>query len=172
MAAYETHTHEFPPLFDEHSQVLILGSFPSVKSRDQKFYYGHPQNRFWKIMAALTGENVPETVPEKRQLALTHGIALWDVIDSCRIAGSSDSSIRDAVPTDLSVILDNCDIKAIAANGALAGRLYRKYQQPYTQMEAVILPSTSPANAAWPLERLLKEWASLRPFLCQERTSL
>ena len=166
--SYEWHTHEFPPLFDENSRVLILGSFPSVKSREQQFFYGHAQNRFWKIMAALTEEPLPETVEQKRALARRHRIALWDVIDSCRIAGSSDASIRDAMPTDLSKILDVCDIKMICTNGALAGKLYAKYQQPLTGREAIRLPSTSPANAAWSLERLLGEWSVLREYLSEQ----
>ncbi|MBO7709083.1 MAG: DNA-deoxyinosine glycosylase [Lachnospiraceae bacterium] len=154
----EKHTHEFPPLFDAHSRILILGSFPSVRSREQQFYYGHPQNRFWRILAALTGEAVPENIPQKKMLALGHGMALWDVIDSCEIAGSSDSSIRNAVPTDLSVILDRCRIEKICTNGALARKLYLKYQYPETGIEPIALPSTSPANAAWSFERLLEAW--------------
>lgn len=154
----EKHTHEFPPLYNARSRILILGSFPSVKSREQQFYYGHPQNRFWKILAALTGEAVPENVQEKKTMALCHGIALWDVIDSCEIVGSSDSSIRNALPTDLSVILDRCRIEKICTNGALARKLYLKYQYPVTGMEPIALPSTSPANAAWSYERLLEAW--------------
>ncbi len=165
MAEYELHTHEFPPLYDENSRVLILGSFPSVKSREQQFYYGHPRNRFWQIMAALTKEPFPENTAEKRKLALRHGIALWDVIDSCEIRGSADSSIRNAVVTDLSVILQKCDIREIYTNGALAGKLYKKYQQTFTGRETVVLPSTSPANAAWSLERLLEKWNVIEDHL-------
>jgi len=161
MAAYELHTHEFPPLYDENSRILILGSFPSVKSRQQQFYYGHPQNRFWKILAAVTGEEEPRSIPEKRALALKHGIALWDVIESCEIRGSSDSSIRNAIPTDLSRILHTGNISTIYTNGSLANRLYMKYQYPQTGMEAVALPSTSPANAAWSFERLLTCWQQI-----------
>ncbi len=162
MAAYEIHTHEFPPLYDENSRILILGSFPSVKSREQQFYYGHPQNRFWRIMAAVTGEPFPETVEEKKRLVLSRGIALWDVIDSCEIRGSSDSSIRNAVPTDLPVILAGSRIGKIYTNGKLAYRLYARYQFPGTGIEAVPLPSTSPANAAWSFERLLESWQAVR----------
>lgn len=162
---YELHTHEFPPLYDAHSRLLILGSFPSVKSRAQKFYYGHPQNRFWRIIAALTGEAVPEAVEQKRSLALRHGIALWDVIEQCEIVGSSDSSIRNAVPTDLPQILRAAPICSIYTNGGLATRLYAKYQQAQTGIAAIGLPSSSPANAAWSLERLLQSWQVIQKDL-------
>ena len=143
MAVYETHTHEFPPFYDGRSRILILGSFPSVKSREQQFYYGHPRNRFWKIMAALAGEEEPLTTAGKRALAARRRIALWDVIESCEIRGSSDSSIRNVVPTDLSVILSACDIREIYTNGKLAYKLYQKYQYPLTQREAVCLQHVS-----------------------------
>ena len=159
MADYEKHTHEFPPLFNADSRILILGSFPSVKSREQQFFYGHPQNRFWKLMAAITGEPFPRSIEEKRRLALVHGIALWDVIESCEIRGSSDSSIRNIQPTDLPMILNQCGIKQIYANGNLARDMYRKYQMPVTGRDVTGLPSTSPANAAWSFERLLERWS-------------
>ena len=165
MADYEFHTHEFPPLFDENSHVLILGSFPSVKSREQKFFYGHPQNRFWRLMAAITGEKVPESIDEKRNLALEHGIALYDVIESCEIRGSSDSSIRNIQPADLPSILNNYDIKNIYANGNLARDMYRKYQLPVTGRDVIGLPSSSPANAAWSFERLIERWIVIREDL-------
>ena len=158
MAEYERHEHEFPPLYNADSRVLILGSFPSVKSREIQFYYGHPQNRFWNLIAKLTGEEPPQSVEEKTALVRRHRIALWDVIDSCEIKGSSDSSIRNVVPTDLSVILDACSIQRIFANGKLAEKLYVKYQLPLTGMPVTGLPSTSPANAAWTFGRLLEKW--------------
>ena len=158
MAVYESHTHEFPPLYNSDSRILILGSFPSVKSREQQFYYGHPRNRFWKILAALAGVQPPATIEEKRALALGHGAALWDVIESCDIVGSSDSSIRNVVPTQLRVILDACNIRKIYTNGKLAEKLYMKYQYPITGIETTGLPSTSPANAAWSFDRLLGAW--------------
>ena len=158
MAQYERHTHEFPPLYGQGSRILILGSFPSVRSREQKFFYGHPRNRFWKILAALTKEPFPETTAKKRDLAIRHGIALWDVIEACDIIGSSDSSIRNVVPTNLPLILDACPIRAIYTNGQLAGRLYMKYQYPVTGREHIGLPSSSPANAAWSLDRLIDSW--------------
>ena len=119
--------HPFPPLYDKGSKVLILGSFPSVKSRENNFFYGHPQNRFWKVISAVLGEKLPESIEEKKQLLLSHNIALWDSIASCDIKGSSDASISNVVPNDLSEIFDNADIAAIFCNGKKAFELYRKY---------------------------------------------
>lgn len=150
--------HPFPPLFDRNSEILILGSFPSVKSREQQFFYGHPQNRFWPLMAALTGEPLPRTVEEKRLLILTHGFALWDSIGSCTITGSSDSSIRDVTPNDLRIITAQAPIRKILCNGRASLNCYCRYIQPSLGREAVLLPSTSPANAAWSLERLTEAW--------------
>ena len=154
--------HPIPPLYDADSRILILGSFPSVKSREAMFFYGHPQNRFWPLLARLFDESVPQSIPEKRELALRHNIALWDSIHSCTITGSSDSSIRDVVPNDLSVILDNSRVERIFCNGATSHRLYTKYIFPLTGIEAVKLPSTSPANAAWSMERLTDAWTRIR----------
>jgi len=151
--------HPFGPLYDENSRVLILGSFPSVKSREQNFFYGHPQNRFWKVIAAVTGGQVPKTIDEKRALILDNGLALWDSIASCEITGSSDSSIRNAKANDIRIITENCDIKKIFCNGKKSHELYRKYIEPVTGREAVCLPSTSPANAQWTLEKLIREWS-------------
>ncbi len=150
--------HPFPPLFDENSKILILGSFPSVKSREQSFFYGHPQNRFWKVISSVLGSCEPVTVDEKRELLLSCGIALWDVIASCEIVGSSDSSIKNVVPNDLSQILCGTDIKQIFVNGKTAEKYYNKYIKDQVGREAVTLPSTSPANAAWSLERLIGAW--------------
>ena len=150
--------HPIPPLYDENSRVLILGSFPSVKSREAMFFYGHPQNRFWKLMALLFDADIPSTVEEKKRLVLSHGIAMWDTIHSCTITGSSDSSIKDVVPNDLSVILNNSRVKRIFCNGAASHRLYQKYIYPINNIPAQKLPSTSPANAAWSLEKLAEEW--------------
>lgn len=160
-------THGFGPLYDENSRILILGSFPSVKSRQQQFYYGHPQNRFWKIISALCAEEVPVDIPSKKKLILSHHFALWDVIESCDIVGSSDSSIRNAVTTDLAVVLKTAKIRRIGINGKTAYRLFEKYSRPslseagFHDVEAVCLPSSSPANAAWSLERLTREWRQL-----------
>ena len=156
--------HPFPPLYDENSKILILGSFPSVKSREMAFFYGHPQNRFWKLLSRLLEAPFPETVPERRAFLLAHGIALWDVIASCEIHGSSDASIRNAVPNDLRKILDHAQIRQVYVNGQTAGKLYRKYQEkPLREAygdcaKAVVLPSTSPANAAWTMDRLEDAW--------------
>ena len=158
--------HPFPPLYDENSKVLILGSFPSVKSREQMFFYGHPQNRFWKVISAVTGKNLPVTIEEKKQLLLSSGIALWDVIASCEITGSSDSSIKNAVANDLTEILNNAEIKQIFVNGKTAEKYYNKYIRDKIGRSAVCLPSTSPANAAWSVEKLISEWKILDEFIC------
>ena len=157
--------HEIPPLYDGHSKILILGSFPSVKSRENGFYYGHPQNRFWKTLAGVLDVPVPDTIAEKKAFLLSHRIALWDVIASCSIEGSSDSSIRDVVPNDLSVILSTADIRAIFCNGKTSWNYYRKYQEAVTGIPAVSLPSTSPANAAWSLEKLKGAWNVILPYI-------
>ncbi len=138
--------------------MLILGSLPSVSSREKGFYYGHPRNRFWEVLAGVYEERIPREICEKRRFLLEHGIALWDVIGSCRIRGSSDSSIRDVIPAELCGILQASEISRIFCNGEAAGRLYRKYQEEKTGMKAVVLPSTSPANAAWSSERLKQVW--------------
>ncbi len=154
--------HPFPPLFGPDSDTLILGSFPSVKSREAMFFYGHPQNRFWRVLAALYGESVPQTIEEKKALILSHRLALWDSIASCEITGSSDASIRNAVPTDLSAILANSNVTRIFCNGAQSYRIYCRYQLPRTGIEAVKLPSTSPANAACSLDKLIEAWQVIR----------
>ena len=158
----ESIVHPIPPLYDENCKILILGSFPSVKSREAMFFYGHPQNRFWKLMAALFEEAYPQTIEEKKALVLKHHIAMWDTIRSCTITGSSDSSIKDVVPNDLSVILDNSRVERIFCNGATSHNLYMKYLFPTTGRAAVKLPSTSPANAAWSVERLAEAWQVIR----------
>ena len=150
--------HPFPPLFDSESRTLILGSFPSVKSREAMFFYGHPQNRFWRLIALLCHEDTPQTVKEKSSLILRHHLALWDSIRSCTITGSSDSSVRDVVPNDLRVIFDNSKTERVFCNGALSHKMYMKYIYPQTGVAAVKLPSTSPANAAYSLERLAESW--------------
>jgi hypoxanthine-DNA glycosylase len=158
-------THPFGPLYGPDSRVLILGSFPSVKSREISFYYGHPQNRFWKVIPAILGKDVPVTIEEKKDLILSNGLALWDTIGSCEITGSSDASVRNAKPNDISVILDSCDIRKIFCNGKLSYSLYCKLLEPVTGMEAVCLPSTSPANAAWKPDDLVREWSAVLEYL-------
>ena len=154
-------SHPIPPVFDRNSKVLILGSFPSVKSREAQFFYGHPQNRFWKVTSKVFGVPEPKTVEEKKAFLLSHGIAVWDVIASCDITGSSDSSIKNVVPNDLSQILKVADIWTIFVNGKTAEKFYNKYIKDVIVREAVCLPSTSPANAAWSLERLTEAWKQL-----------
>ena len=156
---YEHIVHSFEPIFDSASQILILGTLPSVKSRETNFYYGHKQNRFWKVLAALFQEPIPETIDEKKHLLLRHHIAIWDVIQSCDIKGSSDSSIKNVVPTDLGQIISNSRIERVYCNGAASGNYYKKYQQKVLGIEAVVLPSTSPANAAYSLDRLIGIWS-------------
>lgn len=154
--------HPIPPLFDENSKTLILGSFPSVKSREAAFFYGHPQNRFWSVLAAIYGIDKPETVEEKKKLILENNLALWDVIASCEIVGSSDSSISDVTANNLSVIINNSKIERIFVNGKTAEKYYNKYTYPKTGIKAVCLPSTSPANAAWKLEKLVEKWSIIK----------
>jgi len=162
MGEYRHIEHPFPPLYDDKAKVLILGSFPSAKSREQRFFYGHPQNRFWKVMAAVFSDSVPSDIPEKREFLLSHGVAVWDVIQSCDIIGSSDSSIRNALPTDLRAIFEHSQVSHVFANGKTAGKLYDRFQYPVTGIPALVLPSTSPANAAYSLEKLTEEWQLVR----------
>lgn len=158
--------HEFEPVYDEHSRILILGSFPSVKSRETSFYYGHTQNRFWKLMARLLDAPVPMTIEEKKALLLNHGIAIWDVVSECDIHGSSDLSIRNVIPANINQVLREADIELIITNGSTAHKLYEKYCQEHTGREAVKCPSTSPANAVFTLERLEESWNEvIRPYL-------
>ena len=152
----------FAPVYSENSRALILGTWPSPKSREMAFYYGHPQNRFWPMMAALTGEPVParEDIEAKKGIILRHGLALWDTLESCTITGASDASIRDVVPNDIAALLQRVPIEAVFCNGATAYRIYTKYLQPVTGLAAVKLPSTSPANAAFTMPRLLDAWGT------------
>lgn len=154
--------HEISPVYDENSKILILGSFPSVKSRENKFFYGHPQNRFWKVMAAVMDENVPDSVAEKKKFLLDNHVAVWDVIASCTIEGSSDSSIKDVIPNDFSCILQTADIRQIYCNGGTSYRLFCKYCEPVLGRKAVKLPSTSPANASYSLEKLVEQWREIK----------
>ena len=154
--------HPIAPVYDNKSKILILGSFPSVKSREYQFFYGHPQNRFWKVIAHVMDVPVPDTIEEKRAMLLSSNIALWDVIASCDVTGSSDSSIKNVVPNDLGRILEHTDIQRIFVNGKTAEKYYNKYIRKTTGRDAVCLPSTSPANAGWSLERLCEAWRVIR----------
>lgn len=158
---YQSLKHTFDPVFDAESKILILGSFPSVKSRENNFFYGHPQNRFWKVMASILKWEVPTTIEEKRDMLLSNHVAVWDVIASCSIQGSSDTSIKDVVVNDFSKILENSAVERIYVNGGKAYELYHKYAEKVTGIKAVKLPSTSPANAAWSLEKLTNAWKEL-----------
>lgn len=159
MREYMHIKHGFEPVYDGNSKILILGTLPSVKSRENNFYYGHKQNRFWKVVAALTESNVPDTIEEKKKLLLESGIAIWDVIDECDIIGSDDSSIKNVKPADIKTLIDKTQIKSIYGNGGKACELYDKYIKEKTQIEIIKLPSTSPANAAYSLERLIHIWS-------------
>lgn len=151
-------THTFGPVYNKDSEILILGSFPSVKSREGEFYYHHPQNRFWKVLSYLLDVEQPVSIEEKKQLLLKNHIALWDVIESCDICGSSDSSIKNVVPNDILSLLKQTNIKKIVVNGGKADELYKRYCLKQTEIKAIRLPSTSPANAIWSFERLINEW--------------
>jgi hypoxanthine-DNA glycosylase len=165
MAEYQTLVHTFEPVYNKESKVLILGTFPSVKSREGNFYYHHPQNRFWRVLAALVGEEVPVSVEAKKAMALRNHIALWDCIQQCDIIGSSDSSIRNVTANDLSRILDHAPIQEIFTNGKTAEKLYLRYCDPAGKRKSISLPSTSPANAAYSLERLIAAWDVVRKQL-------
>ncbi len=154
--------HPIPPLYDGESKILILGSFPSVKSREVGFFYGHPQNRYWKVVSAVFGETCPQTIPQKKEFLHRNHIAAWDVIRSCDITGSSDSSIKNVQANDLTQILDAADIRQIFVNGKTAEKMYKKYIQPEILRPCICLPSTSPANAAWSLDRLIGAWKVIR----------
>ena len=151
-------SHPFQPLVSPDSHILILGSFPSVKSREQQFFYGHPQNRFWPMLAAVFDAPVPLSIAEKTNLILSHGLALWDSIGACTITGSSDASIRDPEPVDIRAVTDVAAIRRVLCNGSLSGKLYRRHLQPKLSLEAWVMPSTSPANASWSLSKLTEVW--------------
>lgn len=154
--------HTIEPVWNENSKVLILGSFPSVKSREEGFFYGHKQNRFWKVTASVCDCSVPENIQDKKEMLLSNGIAVWDVIHSCDIVGSSDSSIKNVVPNDIGIIIENSKVERIFTNGKKADELYKKYIEQSVGINAVCLPSTSPANAAWAFEKLCAVWKQIK----------
>lgn len=154
--------HPFEPVFDNNSSILILGTFPSLKSRESGFFYGHPQNRFWKLIALLVGSNkIPQSLHEKKEILLRNKIAIWDIVYSCNIKGSSDTSIRNIIPNNLSKILEFSNIKQIYANGEKAYQIYMKYCYQNTKKDIIKLPSTSSANASYNLERLKAAWEKI-----------
>ena len=157
--------HELPPVYTKRSKVLILGSFPSPKSRETGFYYGHPQNRFWKVLAAVFGEETPKTIEEKKAFLAAHDIALWDVISSCEIVGAGDSTIRDARPNDFSVIFSAAKIRAVFTTGKTATKLYKKF----TGSDSIVLPSPSPANCAFSMDDMVKEYEKIKQILSEEK---
>lgn len=171
MAPRSEYTHVgpgLPPLHGTQATALILGSFPSPKSREQGFFYGHPQNRFWPLMAALTGEPVPAwgDLETKKAIILRHGLAVWDTIGACDIRGASDASIRNVEPNDVAALIRQLGVRAVFCNGAASGRVYARYALEKTGLPATVLPSTSPANATWSLEKLCRAWGqALTPFL-------
>ena len=157
-----TKSHNFDPVYDKKSRVLILGSFPSVKSREIAFYYGHPQNRFWKVLGSVFNEEVPKDIEGKKSFLLKHHIALWDVIKSCDIVGSSDSKISNVVINDLNLIFQEANIEKVFINGTKAYELYMKYGYEKYKKEAIKLPSTSPANAVYSLDKLKEKWEIIK----------
>ncbi len=157
--------HCFEPVFDSNSKVLLLGTMPSPKSRENGFYYSHPQNRLWRVLASVFGESVPENTEQKRALLIKHGIAMWDVLKSCKIAGASDASIIEPVPNDIAIILRQAPIRAVFATGTKAAKLYKRYVEPETKAPIIVLPSTSPANAAVGFEALVEAYGAIRAYL-------
>lgn len=168
---YQRVYHNFGPLYAADSRVLLLGSMPSPKSREQGFFYGHPQNRFWRVLAAVLGEAAPDSIEDKRTLCLRHQVALWDVLASCEIVGASDAAIRNPVPNNLAPLIQKTQVQAVFTTGATAYQYYQKLCLQQTGLPALKLPSTSPANAAWSLDRLTEAYRVILPYL-QDETSL
>lgn len=154
--------HPIPPTYNKNSKILILGSFPSVKSREYGYFYGHPQNRFWKVVSLIFEDEFPKTKEDKKEFLLKHKIAAWDVIASCDIVGSSDNSITNVKANNLKEIIENSKVEKIFVNGKKAAELYKKYIEPEIKISAITLPSTSPANAVYKLERLVDEWKVIK----------
>lgn len=164
----ESVEHPLAPVWNEASRVLILGTMPSPKSREQGFYYAHPQNRFWKVLASLFEQPLPNGTEERRRFALQHQIALWDVLASCEISGAADQSIRNPVPNPIENLLGNSNLRAVFTTGATAFRLYQKLCLPRTGISAIALPSTSPANCRVNLEQLCEAYQVILPYLQDE----
>ena len=165
MSDMETVTHVFPPVYDVNSRILLLGTIPSPRSRENGFYYSHPQNRFWRVLATLLEEAIPQTPEQKKTLLLFHHIALWDVLASCDILGASDGSIKNPVPNNLRAVLDNAPIRAVFFTGKKAWQLYARLCEPITGLPVACLPSTSPANRRCSEEALLQHYGAILPYL-------
>ncbi len=161
--------HIIPPVFDERSKILILGSFPSVKSREGQFFYHHPQNRFWRVLSKVLAFPEPVAIDEKKNMLLLNSIALWDMAESCEIERSSDGSIREVVPSDLHIITNAAPISRIFTNGGAAHNLYTRFGRPMTGLDAARLPSTSPANAGYGFDRLVREWSIVAEALGEKK---
>lgn len=157
--------HQFKPVYTSESRILMLGTMPSPKSREQGFYYGHPRNRFWKVVSDVRNEKQPQSIPEKKEFLIRNNIALWDVLHSCDIAGADDNSIRNPVPNDINRILKNSDIKAVFATGKKAESLYKKYCLNDTGADIIVLPSTSPANCRITYEQLYEAYSIINKYL-------
>lgn len=157
--------HQIPAVYDKNSKILILGSFPSVKSRENQFFYHHPQNRFWKVLANIFKEDVPSTIEEKKSLLLRNNVAVWDVIASCEIEGSSDSSIKNIVVNDIKPIIEKSNINMIFCNGSKTYSLYKKYISKNININFIQLPSTSPANARYSLDKLIEDWKVILDYI-------
>ena len=165
MVQAKTVTHEFGPFYNCNSRVLILGSIPSPKSREQGFYYGHPRNRFWTVMADILEEEFPETVDDRKALLAQHKIALWDVLASCEIKGADDSSIRNPKANNLKMIIDASEVRAVFATGKKAEALYNRYCRSSCGIDIICLPSTSPANCGCSYERLRDEYSRILKYI-------
>ena len=157
----EKQLHTFAPVYDENSKILILGTFPSVKSRENGFYYGNNNNRFWRVIADILNDSLPTTIQQKKSFLLRHNIALWDVASSCEIENSADSTIKNVVANDVKKITEQSKIEAIFCNGKTAFKLYEKFFKDSIEVDCFCLPSTSPANASFSFEKLKFQWQKI-----------
>ncbi len=162
---HQTILHPLKPLYNQDSKILILGSFPSIKTREYGFFYGHPQNRFWPILEVLFNEELTRDIEQRREFILKNKIALYDSIYQCDIIGSSDASIQNVVPSDLSEVFENADIKQVFCNGATSYKYYKKYHAKKSGIKGISLPSSSPANARYRLDDLVREWSQILEYL-------
>lgn len=162
---YTTIIHPLKPLYDKNSKILILGSFPSIKTRESGFFYGHKQNRFWKVLSEIFKKEIDEDISKRRKFLLDNKIAVWDSIYKCDIIGSSDSSIKEVVPTNLSEIFEKSDINKVFCNGNTSYKYYEMYQEKQFGYKAFKMPSTSPANAMYSLDKLVESWKIILDYL-------